>query len=921
MTHTVDAQAVIAALDEQEHGFVLFDADDRLAFSNAAHAGLFPKMANLMVPGALFADIIRGGIEAGQFDLHTMSADRFLASGLSKHETAHAPIELLLEDGRWLKGDERRLRDGSWLILWSDVTNQKRRENALSRLLAARYDDGDFAAAAAAALAEGLGYRWGAITEDNPATDSATTLAFFDNGVRQENVVYPLRGSPCEVVHGEEGYCYIADDVAAVFPADTMLREIGANTYYGALVRSGDGRVLGNMFAMHDGPDPSAGGGEDFVRLIARWAGIEFDRHATRKELQRRTSLFMDFAATSSDWLWETDADLRFTRLASAAGWMEEDHLRDRLGMTPFEIGMTESEADGWASVRADMENQQAFRDFVFPTEDKKGRRWVYRVNGKPLHDEDGGFIGFRGTATDITERVRAEEMLSRQTDAMQAVFDNMDEGVSLVDSSLRLRAWNHRFAELLEFPQDMCFRGATFESFVRYNAERGEYGDSDIDELVEARVALAGKFEAHTFERTREDGTIIEVRGTPIPGGGFVTIYADVTKRRQAEEQLRESEERFALAVAGAQDGLWDWNPETDDGYMSPRAAELLGYAADEPPPSPQDWSEAILDEDVPAFHAALIDHFKGKTPNYEVEYRVRRRDGDFVWILARGLGLRDETGRVYRMSGSLTDITARKATEALALSAQKNAEAASRTKTEFLANISHELRTPLNAVIGFSEIMTTQMFGPLGHPSYMDYARDIHESGTHLLDVINDILDVSKAEVGKFELDEEVVDLEATARASIRLVLPRADAAGVSVAMDPGLDIPAVIGDSRRLKQILLNLLSNAVKFTPDGGAVTLTLSVSGNGCPQLTVSDNGIGMKPDEIERALEPFAQLDSRLSRRFDGTGLGLPLARTLTEVHGGTLLVESSPGEGTKVTVQLPAGRIVSEPDRVQAAQ
>lgn len=922
MTNAVDSQTVIAALNEQEQGFVLFDADDKLVFSNQAHADQFPEMSSLMVPGTPFTDIIRGGIEAGQFDLHAMSADSFFAARIKAHESARTPVELLLADGRWLRGDERRLSDGGWLIVWSDITNQKRREAALSRLLEAKHDDPEFAVTAAQALGEGLGFRWSMIVTYDPDGQLATSVAFLENGKRQENLTYALKGTPCEEVYGNDEFCYVPKDVASCYPDDAELTEMGAETYYGALIKSSDGKPIGNVAAIHDGPDPLGGQGEDFVRMIARWVGIEFDRRKTREELERRTSLFMDFAATSSDWLWETDADLRFTRFASAADWMEENHLQDRLGKTPFEIGNAEDDEEQWARVRGDMEGQRPFRDFVFPVVDHKGRRWIYNVNGMPLFDEDGGFTGFRGTAADITERVLAEQELARQTEAIQAVFDNMDEGVSLIDSELRMAAWNQRFIDLLQFPPEMCYPGAPFESFIRFNAERGEYGDGDIDALVNARVELARKFLPHQFERTRDDGTIIEIRGTPVPGGGFVTIYADVTERRQSEEALRESEERYALAVAGAQDGLWDWNPITDEGYMSPRVGELLGLDPDDPPATPYTWRDAIHEDDIPAFHAALRDHLRGKTANYEVEYRVRNKQGEYIWILARGIGIRDEDGRVYRMSGSLSDITNRKAAETLALAAQRDAEAASRTKTEFLANISHELRTPLNAVIGFSEIMTGQMFGPLGHPSYMEYAHDIHESGSHLLDVINDILDVSKAEVGKLELDEETVDLEQLGRASVRLVMPRAEAAKVTVAFEPGIDIPLVEADQRRMKQILLNLLSNAVKFTSEGGAVTLALQMAEDGSPELAVRDNGIGMGAKDIERALEPFAQLDSRLSRRFDGTGLGLPLARKLTEVHGGMLSIESEPGAGTTVTVRLPASRVVEGiSGGIQAAQ
>ncbi len=905
-------QTVAEALNVQDSGLAVFDAEDRLVFCNEAHGDLFPLMAPLMMPGTTFDDILRGAVAVGQFDLDKHDRDPGYGSGWIGG-IADKPIDLKTDTGRWLRGQEKRLPEGGWLIAWSDITQQKRRESALAKLLAGDPERNDFFAVAAEALASGLGCRWGGVTRYDERKETASVVAFFDSGKPQANFTYNLAGTPCQDVFENNGYCYVPRDVASHYPEDEILAEIEAETYYGSLVSAGDGEPLGNVMAMHDGPDPADGGGEEFVRMIARWVGIEFDRQKAREELEHRTSLFMDFAEASSDWLWETDADLRFTRFTSAPGFVEDRNLKVRIGRTPFEDFAPFGDQEGWQQVQADMEKRVPLRGFIFPIVDSRGRQFVYSVSGKPLYDAAGGFTGYRGTAFDITERWKAEDELARQSSAMEGVFENMDEGVSLFGSDLKMRAWNTRYHELLDFPAEMCFRGATFESFIRYNAERGEYGAGDVDELVAERVELARKFVAHRFERVREDGKVIEVRGTPIPGGGFVSIYADVTERYNAERSLRESEERYALAVAGAQDGLWDWSPKSDTGYISPRVAEFMGFGPDDPQPTLADWRASMVEEDVPAYRSALTAHLKGETSNYEVEYRIRNRKGEHVWILARGIGLRDEAGQVYRMSGSLTDITERKRTDELALAARKQAEAASRTKSEFLANISHELRTPLNAVIGFSEIMTGQMFGPLGHPSYMEYARDIYESGSHLLEVINDILDVAKAEAGKFELDVEEVSLEKIATAAIRLIAPRAGTAKVEVSLEAAEELPELLIDQRRMKQVFINLLSNAVKFTPEGGSVAVKLRLAGDGAPEIVIADSGIGMAPGDIETALQPFSQLDSRLSRRFEGTGLGLPLARTLIEVHGGTLLIESSPGSGTTVTVRLPASTIVAE--------
>jgi signal transduction histidine kinase len=246
-----------------------------------------------------------------------------------------------------------------------------------------------------------------------------------------------------------------------------------------------------------------------------------------------------------------------------------------------------------------------------------------------------------------------------------------------------------------------------------------------------------------------------------------------------------------------------------------------------------------------------------------------------------------------------------ARLAAEYDALAAQK----ASRSKSEFLATMSHELRTPLNAILGFSEIIRDQILGPLPD-RYADYARDIHVSGQHLLDLINDVLDISKLEAGKVELHESDMHVSGLIADAVMLVRSQAAESGVTIHMNHVLSLPMVRGDERLLKQVLLNLLSNAVKFTPRNGSVTARAeAVEGRGL-LISISDTGIGMSEPEIEIALTPFGQVDSRIARGLKGTGLGLPISRSLVQLHGGDLNVTSAPGKGTTITVLLPEKRV-----------
>ncbi len=254
--------------------------------------------------------------------------------------------------------------------------------------------------------------------------------------------------------------------------------------------------------------------------------------------------------------------------------------------------------------------------------------------------------------------------------------------------------------------------------------------------------------------------------------------------------------------------------------------------------------------------------------------------------------------------------DITERKEAEAALLRAKQEAELASRSKSEFLANMSHELRTPLNAIIGFAEILASEIFGPLGHERYKGYVTDIHDSSQWLLRLVNDILDVSKIESGKAELFEEPVEIATVIESCIRLMRERMQARGLHLTCAIPAMLPPVRCDERRLKQIVLNLLSNAVKFTPAGGHITVRAAAEDDGFI-IAIEDTGIGIAADDIDKALNRFGQIDSHLQRKQEGTGLGLPLTKAMTELHGGRLEIASTPGIGTRVTVWLPLERIL----------
>ncbi len=234
--------------------------------------------------------------------------------------------------------------------------------------------------------------------------------------------------------------------------------------------------------------------------------------------------------------------------------------------------------------------------------------------------------------------------------------------------------------------------------------------------------------------------------------------------------------------------------------------------------------------------------------------------------------------------------------------------AEAANRAKTEFLANMSHELRTPLNAIIGFSEIINSEILGKIeGDSRYVEYARDINDAGTHLLGVINDILDIAKIEAGQLELEPRHTDAVEILAICEKMLAPQAIEAELTLVHSYGAMLPQIWVDEQKFKQIVINLLSNAIKFTPSGGQVSLTASRTSDGGVEIVVADTGIGIASENIDRALAPFQQIDNAYCRGHEGTGLGLPISKALMEMHAGKLMLNSELGEGTTVTLRFPA--------------
>ena len=379
--------------------------------------------------------------------------------------------------------------------------------------------------------------------------------------------------------------------------------------------------------------------------------------------------------------------------------------------------------------------------------------------------------------------------------------------------------------------------------------------------------------------------------------------LVHEVASRHEAQRLVKATEDNFHSIFVAAPDALAVVEPGTYRIIQANKKAQQLFGPEDEL--RGKNARDLIVDPEV----RKHVDNIAlGRLPRAPFEAQLVTAHGDLIWTNIAVAVVR--FNEFDALLVAMQDVTRRRKEAESLREAHDKATDASRSKSEFLANMSHELRTPLNAIIGFSEALERELFGPVGNPRYREYAGDIYNSGVHLLNLINDILDLSKIEAGHFKLHEEETNLNDIVASACRIVRHRAQQASIDIEIDLPYPTITLMADERALKQILINLISNAVKFSNDCGTVRVEASFSPDGLC-IAVVDQGIGIAKEDIPRALAPFTQVDGTLARTHEGTGLGLPLAKHMTELHNGVLQIESEPGQGTTVSIVLPVSCLV----------
>lgn len=399
----------------------------------------------------------------------------------------------------------------------------------------------------------------------------------------------------------------------------------------------------------------------------------------------------------------------------------------------------------------------------------------------------------------------------------------------------------------------------------------------------------------------------------------GVVTVALDITDRKEVERVAQRQRSHLGVII----DNIPDWIYATDEAHKITLANLAVARAFQTTPDEMvgKSFDEFVdntdrVDADRKANIAVLNSGKAAQLP----EVSTSDVFGERQWLRTMKLPFVSSTGEIEVLSVT-TEVTAQHVAQEVLREAKEQAEAANQNKTEFLANLSHELRTPLNHIMGFAQVMAEESYGPHNDPRYRDYANNIHESGNHLLAILNDILDVSRLETGVWQLVERQVDLNRVAESVLKIVAERTDRAGLTLEKNLDEHLPVVMADERMVRQMLLNLLSNASKFTEEGGRITVESRRLEDGGVALAVRDTGVGIDQQDFETVLAPFGQVENVMSRKNVGTGLGLSLVKSMIELHGGKVAIESTLGEGASVALMFPAARVKSSDADGQAAE
>lgn len=982
------------AMDHLEPAMSVFDGAFRLAFYNQKFVELLEFPEDFVEIGRPFEDFLRFNAARGEYgpgDTEALVRERMI---LAEKREPHR-FERVRDDGTVVEVRGNPLPGGGFVTTYTDITERKRAEDArreseeryrnlveLSPDSILVHRDGTilYANPAAAALvgAAGCGQLVGERLDAFVHPDSESLLADRLQTLGEEGKTLAL--TEYKVID-LDGNTIVVDAVAGPITLDgkpavqSVLRDItdrrrAEDRLYGAIDSVGEGfalfdaddrLVLFNREYLRLHPDNAymIKPGmlfEDFVRERVR-RGMNADAidcaeaHIRERMAQHRnptgpivrtltdgTTVVIKESRTPDGGVVVTETDITERKQAEEALRQSEEQYRLVTDALPATILYLDTDlryrfvnkhAETWfgrpaheiigqrsidllgaeqfekvrPQVEATLKGEFVNSETVLTHPD--GRTRTIAFTFVPDFDVGGEIKGYFVLGFDITERKEAEQALKQSESLLNSVIDNVPVGLLLKDPDHIVVRANSTYLDWYGFDRDSMngIRSDEIEEFQSADEVAAMNGQ-------EREVLTTGKTLTRQVERPFSDGQQHTVRITKFPvfdqQGNVIMVGSasvDLTEQVQARQELRKSEIRFRDFAETASDWLWEMDESFRFTYVSERYREITGHDPSQhigrtrldltlQPPTDEKWQRHL-------------DDLKNRRSFREFEYDLAKSNGDVLNVSISGQPVYDENSNFRGYRGTGRDITEQRSVELARDAALNEAIEANEAKSKFLANLSHEFRTPLNAILGFSEILNNKIFGPLGAEKYEEYADDIFTSSEHLLELINDLLDISAIESGKTILHKEEVSGKDIVNSCMQALRQLPSSNGKDFKLDIRDDLPRLYADKKAVKQVLLNLISNAVKFTPDGGTITVAASATKEHI-RFMVSDTGIGISAEQLPNVTSPFVKGEQDPYRYEKGWGLGLSISKSLVELHNGKLDIESTPGSGTTVTALFP---------------
>jgi PAS domain S-box-containing protein len=907
------------AIEGLSETFLLFDAEDRLVISNRTWREFSPTIADQIQPGAFFEDILRAQISVGLIPEARGQEEKWLRERLDRHRNPKGPFEMARPEGRWLLVNDRRLPDGGVITVATDISELKRAEQRLRE----------------------------------SETRAERAHARLVDAIESLHEGFALVDSDDRLVMTNNRFMELYSELSHLYVPGTLFEDIQHGIAESGLVPEARGREdewvrerieshknPGPPFERRLGPDlwllaserkTSDGGTVAVVTDITELKKRELEIQALNRDLETRVA-----ARTE-----ELSRQLEETETAEAALRASEGRLRSVMDSTIDgiividEAGLVESF------------NRSSEKIFGYASDEVIGRN-IDMLMSEPDKGRHGGYIGrymetgetkiigvgrevtglrrdgstfpmdlgisevdlgdrrsFTGIVRDITERRRAEQELADKTALLEATFESISQGFALFDDDDRLVICNRIYRERTELNGLSVEPGLRFGDVIRTNIGRDRYdypGDTS-EEKFERRMAHH-RNPSGNIELRGKGGEWVLSTERKTSGGGIAVVLTDITDMKRAEEERRVAQARLMDAIESlpASFILYDGDDKVvlSNNLMKDHfrpIADLLKPGA------------AFADLTRRNVEAGWIVDAEGREEEWIENRLASHRD------LPPYLEVRIADGRTLQSTerktsegdtvGIWIDITDQKRREAELVQAREQAEAANRAKSEFLSRMSHELRTPMNAILGFSQVLQADPEEPLSQKQDAE-VREILNSGRHLLELINEVLDLAGVESGQVTLTIGAVDPGTIIESCLTLVEPlAADRSIELVNRAAGAELARVSADETRFRQALLNLVSNAVKYNRDGGAVTVEVEETDDGMVRLSVVDTGPGIPVEKQDQLFEPFNRLGAKDSK-IEGTGIGLTITKQLVELMNGRIGFESSLGKGSVFWIELP---------------